>query len=183
MSALLTVSDIVNPQAPVLTADASLPVAIDMLLKNQINGAAVCDSEGNLQGFFSAHDVMVEMWCQDYIPDQDVTVGSLMKTDVVSIKANDRLTDVMEFLALDKEQLYPTTSMGYATRLTTLSVEERAKSIKVNRPQILPVVDAGKYVGTVSRKEVLAGLRTLFTDSVSPPVEQTTASSIASPVA
>ncbi|WEM43015.1 CBS domain-containing protein [Photobacterium sp. DA100] len=168
MSALLTVRDIVNTQAPTLGVEASLPSAIDVLSKNHINGAPVCDASGQLVGFLSAHDIMVEMWCQDYLPDDDVTVGNLMKTDLVTMDIEDRLTDALEYLALDKDQLYPTTAMGYATQLTTLSLEERAKSIKVNKPQILPVLDNGKYVGVVSRQEVLKALRALFNDATAP---------------
>ncbi|MGR5065584.1 CBS domain-containing protein [Photobacterium sp. DNB22_13_2] len=165
MSALLTVRDIVNTQAPTLSVETSLPSAIDVLSKNHINGAPVCDVDNNLVGFLSAHDIMIEMWCQDYLPDEDVTVGNLMKTDLVTMDIEDRLTDALEFLALDKEQLYPTTAMGYATQMTTLSLEERAKSIKVNKPQILPVLENGKYVGVVSRQEVLKALRALFNDT------------------
>ncbi|MEH0664846.1 CBS domain-containing protein [Vibrio scophthalmi] len=165
MSALLTVSDIVNSNAPVLRQDTPLYAAIDQFLQHNTNGAAVCDEQGKLVGFFSAHDVMTEMWCQDYIPDTQVTIGQLMKTDVVTIGFEERLTDVMEFLALDKDQIYPTTAMGIATRLSTLSLEERVKSIKVNRPQILPVLNDGKYVGVVSRTEVLRALRTLFKEA------------------
>lgn len=166
MSALLTIKDIVNTQAPVLNVDATLPFAIDVLSQHRVNGAPVCNDKGDLIGFLSAHDIMVEMWCQDYIPDSDVHVANLMKTDLVTVDVNDRLTDVLEFLALDKDQLYPTTAMGYATQMTTLSVEERAKTIKVNKPQILPVTDQGKFVGVVSRQEVLKALRTLFTEPV-----------------
>ncbi|MBY5948723.1 CBS domain-containing protein [Photobacterium rosenbergii] len=168
MSALLTVRDIVNTQAPTLSIETSLPAAIDVLSKNHINGAPVCDANGQLVGFLSAHDIMVEMWCQDYLPDEDVTVGNLMKTDLVTMDIEDRLTDALEFLALDKEQLYPTTAMGYATQMTTLSLEERAKSIKVNKPQILPIMENGKYVGVVSRQEVLKALRALFNDATTP---------------
>ncbi|WGV99432.1 CBS domain-containing protein [Vibrio sp. YMD68] len=168
MNALLTVRDIFNAQAPSLSADTSLSSAIDLLSKNRINGAPVCDPNGGLLGFLSAHDVMVEMWCQDYIPENDVKVADLMKTDLVTIDIDERLTHVLEYLALDKEQLYPSSAMGYATQLTTLSVEERAKSIKVNKPQILPVLENGKYVGVVSRQEVLKALRSLFNDAVSP---------------
>ncbi|MEZ9231354.1 CBS domain-containing protein [Vibrio amylolyticus] len=167
MSALLTVKDIVNSQAPTLRADSTLPAAIDVLSTNRINGAPVCDENGGLIGFLSAHDVMVEMWCEDYLPNEQVTVSDLMKTDLITIDINDRLTDVLEFLALDKDQLYPTTSMGYATQLTTLSVEERAKTIKVSKPQILPVLENGQFAGVVSRLEVLTALRALFNDAIS----------------
>ena len=171
MSALLTVRDIVNAQATTLSADATLSSAIDVLSKNHVNGAPVCDANGSLIGFLSAHDIMVEMWCQDYLPDHGVRVRDLMKTDLVTLDIDDRLTDVIDFLALDKEQLYPTSAMGYATQLTTLSLEERAKSIKVNKPQILPVIQQGEYVGVVSRQEVLKALRTLFNDPKTPAAE------------
>ncbi|MCK6262718.1 CBS domain-containing protein [Vibrio sp. ZSDE26] len=179
MSALLTVRDIVNTQAVSLNVDMNLSTAIDLLSRNTINGAPVCDAKGDLVGFLSAHDVMVEMWCQDYIPENSVKVGDLMKTDLVTMDIEDRLTDVMEYLALDKDQLYPTSAMGYATQLTTLSVEERAKTIKVSKPQILPVLNKGKYVGVVSRQEVLKGLRTLFNDAVSPVVEDIAPANVA----
>ncbi|MGL6313960.1 CBS domain-containing protein [Vibrio sp. WXL103] len=179
MSALLTVRDIVNSQAPTFSVDTSLSSAIDLLIEHQTNGAPVLDAEGQLVGFLSAHDVMVEMWCQDYLPDYTVKVGHLMKTDVVTMNLEDRLTDALEELALDKEQLYPTSGMGYATQMTTLSLEERAKSIKVNKPQILPVLDQGQYVGVVSRQEVLKALRSLFNDSPSQTTEATAPANVA----
>ncbi|MGF1682698.1 CBS domain-containing protein [Photobacterium minamisatsumaniensis] len=168
MSALLTVRDIVNVKAPTLSHEATLPTAIDVLSKNHVNGAPVCDADGILIGFLSAHDIMVEMWCQDYLPDHDVRVKDLMKTELVTLNIDDPLTDVIDFLALDKEQLYPTTAMGYATQLNTLSLEGRAKSMKVNKPQVLPVLENGKYVGVVSRQEVLKALRALFNDATTP---------------
>lgn len=64
------------------------------------------DLHNRLVGFFSAHDVMVELWCQDYIPVKDQKVVDLMSRDVVAIDAGDRLVDVVEFLCIDKEQLY-----------------------------------------------------------------------------
>ena len=120
------------------------------------------DIEGRLVGFFSAHDVMVELWCQNYIPTQGQKVVDIMARDVVAIDVNDKLVDVAEFLCIDKEQLYPTTSMGMATRFSTLSVEERAKSIKVSKPHVLPVLENGQMVGIVSRLEVLQAMRTVF---------------------
>lgn len=73
MSAVLTVRDIVNPQVPTFCVDTSLSSAIDMLIQNQANGAPVLNAQGELVGFLSAHDVMIELWCQDYIPDNTVT--------------------------------------------------------------------------------------------------------------
>ncbi|WP_117234097.1 CBS domain-containing protein [Vibrio maerlii] len=164
MTRELTIGNIVNSEITTLKIDTPLSKAIDSLVECQINGAPVCDADGQLVGFFSTHDLMIEMWCQDYVPNESVKVGDLMKTDLVTADISDQLTDTLEFFALDKKQLYPTTAMGYATSFTTLTVEERARTIKVSKPQMLPVLDQGKYVGVVSRLEVLKALRTLFSE-------------------
>lgn len=163
----LTAKDIMNSAPVVLRADMPTPTAIDTLLDNHLASAPVCDIEGRLVGFFSAHDVMVDLWCQDYIPTSDQKVVDLMSREVIAIDSKDKLVDIAEFLCIDKEQLYPTTSMGMATRFTTLSLEERAKSMKVNQPHVLPVLEQGKLVGVVSRETVLAALRPIYGERVS----------------
>ncbi|CAK6716231.1 Formate efflux transporter [Vibrio harveyi] len=156
------VKEIMNPSPVTLSVEMPVSTALDTLLDNNLISAPVVDIENRLVGFFSAHDVMVELWCQDYIPAQEQKVVDLMSRDVVAIDANDRLVDVVEFLCIDKEQLYPTTSMGMATRFTSLSLEERAKSIKVSKPQVLPVLENGLMVGVVTRSEVLKALRPVY---------------------
>ena len=156
------VKEIMNPSPVTLSVEMPVSTALDTLLDNNLISAPVVDIENRLVGFFSAHDVMVELWCQDYIPAQEQKVVDLMSRDVVAIDANDRLVDVVEFLCIDKEQLYPTTSMGMATRFTSLSLEERAKSIKVSKPQVLPVLENGLMVGVVTRNEVLKALRPVY---------------------
>lgn len=156
------VKDIMNPKPVTISAETPIAIALDVLLDNNVTSAPVVDVQNRLVGFFSAHDVMVELWCEDYIPVKDQKVVDIMSRDVVAIDAGDRLVDVVEFLCIDKEQLYPTSSMGIATRMTSLSLEERAKSIKVSKPQILPVLENGQMVGVVTRTEVLKALRPIF---------------------
>lgn len=162
----LTALDIMNSTPVVLRADMPTPTAIDTLLDNHLASAPVCDIDGRLVGFFSAHDVMVDLWCQDYIPNANQKVVDLMSREVVAIDSKDKLVDIAEFLCIDKEQLYPTTSMGMATRFTTLSLEERAKSMKVHQPHVLPVLENGKLVGVVTRDAVLAALRPIYGERV-----------------
>ncbi|WP_260261694.1 formate transporter FocA [Vibrio intestinalis] len=162
MNSNIIVKDIMDSQPVTLSAELTTPKAIDVLLKNHLPSAPVCDIQGRLVGFFSAHDVMVDLWCQDYIPTQGQKVVDLMSRDVVAIDVNDKLVDVAEFLCIDKEQLYPTSSMGIATRFTTLSLEERAKSIKVSKPHVLPVLDNGQMVGVVNRLSVLEAMRNIY---------------------
>ncbi|HHX8503050.1 TPA: formate transporter FocA [Vibrio diabolicus] len=156
------VKDIMNPKPVTISAETPIAIALDVLLDNNVTSAPVVDVQNRLVGFFSTHDVMVELWCEDYIPVKDQKVVDIMSRDVVAIDAGDRLVDVVEFLCIDKEQLYPTSSMGIATRMTSLSLEERAKSIKVSKPQILPVLENGQMVGVVTRTEVLKALRPIF---------------------
>lgn len=156
------VKEIMNPKPIVLGVEMPIATALDTLLDNHIVSAPVVDIEGRLVGFLSAHDVMVDLWCQDYLPSSGQKVVDLMSRDVVAIDVNDRLVDVVEFLCIDKEQLYPTSSMGIATRMTSLSLEERAKSMKVNKPHVLPVLENGKFAGVVSRQEVLNALRPIY---------------------
>lgn len=156
------VEDIMNPKPVTIRAETPIAIALDVLLDNNVTSAPVVDVQNRLVGFFSAHDVMVELWCEDYIPVKDQKVVDIMSRDVVAIDAGDRLVDVVEFLCIDKEQLYPTSSMGIATRMTSLSLEERAKSIKMSKPQVLPVLENGQMVGVVTRTEVLKALRPIF---------------------
>ncbi|MCE3220830.1 formate transporter FocA [Vibrio diabolicus] len=156
------VKDIMNPKPVTISAETPIAIALDVLLDNNVTSAPIVDVQNRLVGFFSAHDVMVELWCEDYIPVKDQKVVDIMSRDVVAIDAGDRLVDVVEFLCIDKEQLYPTSNMGIATRMTSLSLEERAKSIKVSKPQVLPVLENGQMVGVVTRTEVLKALRPIF---------------------
>jgi formate transporter FocA len=158
----ITAKHVMNTTPLILRAEMLTPVAIDSLLEHHQISAPVCDIEGRLVGFFSAHDVMVDLWCQDYLPAKDQKVVDIMARDVVAIDANDKLVDIAEFLCIDKEQLYPTTSMGIATQLTTLSLEERAKAMKVSKPHMLPVLDNGKLVGVITRENVLEALRPIY---------------------
>ncbi len=117
-------------------------------------------------GFFSVHDVLIDLWCQDYLPSAKQKVVDIMTRDVVAIESTESLLNIIEFMCIDKEQLYPTTSMGIATQFTSLSLEERAKNMKVNRPQILPVIDNGIFVGTISRKEVMIAVRSIYGERI-----------------
>lgn len=158
----IIVKDIMNNQPIALSAETLTSVALDALLDNNQTSAPVVDANGRLIGFFSVHDAMVDLWCENYLPQQDQKVVDLMNRDVVAINAKETLVNVIEALCIDKEQLYPTSSMGYATSLTTATVEERAKAMKVNKPQVLPVLEDGRLVGCISRLEVMQAIRPTY---------------------
>ena len=162
MNSNLQAKDIMTSSPLVLSAEMPIELAIDLLTENKVQGAASVDKNGRLVGFLSVHDVMVDLWCQDYIPSKGQKVVDLMSRDVVAIDVNESLVNIVEFLCIDKEQLYPTSGMGIATQLTSLSLEERAKSMNISKPQILPVLDNGVFTGIVSRMEVIQALRSIY---------------------
>ncbi|MCL9776591.1 formate transporter FocA [Vibrio methylphosphonaticus] len=162
MNNALVVKEIMTHQPVTLSAETVTAVALDTLLDHNLTSAPVVDVEGRLVGFFSVHDVMVDLWCENYNPKTGQKVVDLMNRDVVAIHCNEKLVDVAEFLCIDKEQLFPVTSMGIATNYTTLSLEERAKSMKVNKPHVLPVLDDGRLVGVLSRGDVMKAIRPVY---------------------
>lgn len=161
----LTVKDVTNTQPITLSADTQIPQAIDMMLEKNISGAPVCDVNGHLVGFLSMYDVMKELWYQDYQPASGTKVVDLMKRDVVAVDASDSLVDIIEYMCIDKEQLYPTTAMGLATSTSALPLEERVKALKTSKPRIIPVLNNGRFVGTVSRESVMTELRNIYQNS------------------
>ncbi len=156
------VKDIMNSKPVTISADTLVATALDTLIDSHLTSAPVVDMHNHLVGFFSVHDVMVDLWCEDYIPINGQKVVDMMSRDVVAIDSRDRLVDVVEFLCIDKEQLFPTTSMGTATKFSSLTLEERAKSMRVSKPQVLPVLENGYMVGVVTRLEVLEVLRPIY---------------------
>lgn len=162
MKTNLTAIDIMNKDFYAVQADMPTELAIDALTDRKLQGAPVVNVQGKLVGFFSVHDAMVDLWCQDYLPSKGQKVVDLMSRDVVAVNEDESLVNLVEFLCIDKEQLYPTTGMGIATQFASLSLEERAKSMKINKPQTLPVLQDGALVGVVSRLEVMTELRAIY---------------------
>jgi predicted transcriptional regulator len=162
MNSPIQAKDIMISNTAILRADMPTELAIDLLTERQIQGAPVVDVNGRLVGFLSIHDVMVDLWCQDYIPTKNQKVVDIMSRDVVAIDAKESLLNIVEFLCIDKEQLYPSSSAGIATSMSMLSLEERAKAMNISAPQILPVLENGVFIGTVSRMETVKALRSIY---------------------
>ncbi|RYV02785.1 formate transporter FocA [Shewanella sp. OPT22] len=162
MNAKLLIKEIMNTKPLLLTTEMSVVNAIDILLTENSDAAVVCDEHGSLAGIFSVHDVMVDLWCEDYIPAREKTVAELMSTNLITVSANDKVVDAVEFMCVDKASLYPISPFGIATDFTMASVEERAKAMKVHQPRLLPVMDNGKLMGVINRSIVLACLREIY---------------------
>ncbi|MDP5255266.1 MULTISPECIES: formate transporter FocA [unclassified Vibrio] len=160
------VKDLMTTPALTLSATLSVPKAMDFLFEHHIDGAPVTDGQGHLLGYFSLHDVLLDLWCQDYLPDDQQTVADLMQTEVIAVDAQESLINIAEFLCIDKTQIYPTTDNGIAITLNHLSIEERAKQHMAHRPHHLPVLDNQKLVGVLPRQAVAKALRAVYKEPI-----------------
>jgi formate transporter len=157
-----TVNQFMNTTPFALRPEMPVEIALDNLLDRNLSGAVVVDSQNEVVGFFSEHEILVELWCEDYIPEANRTVADLMKTDIVSLAPTDTLLQLAEFYAIDKPKLYPVTDMGIATSFSTLSVNDRAREMRISKPRILPVIENKRLVGTVTRDAVVQNLRSIY---------------------
>lgn len=162
MNTKTTAKDIMNTEPVILNAEMPIALAIDSLKDKNMTSAPVCNTDGHLIGFLSAHDIMVELWCESYSPSDDKKVADIMTTEVISFDSTESLSNIVEFFCIDKEQLYPVSGMGVVTNSMLLSVEDRARTALITTPQILPVIEDGKFVGVITRSEVLNALRPAY---------------------
>lgn len=157
-------------QVQFTSVKATMPigVAVDILMQNGVDGAPVVAENNQLVGFFSYHDVGVYMWCNDYEAVNNLKVEQLMHKDPIAISPSTAVADVAEYFFINKDELYPVSSAGYATNLSAMSVEQRARNMVVARPKILPVVDNGELVGVLQRKDIIKVLRPLLGEYLEP---------------
>lgn len=163
----LLVNDHMRPATVTLLPAMPIAQALDILISEDLSGAPVLTSDQRLVGFFSIHDAMVDLWCKDYIPDAESKVQDLMKHEIQTVTPENSILEIAEYMSIDKNVLYPVTSGGIATQFTTLSLNERARNMVVNRPHIFPVVKDDRLVGIITRQEIVQALRPVYGNIVS----------------
>ncbi|OOE96510.1 formate transporter FocA [Salinivibrio sp. IB643] len=136
--------------------------ALEQLNRYQLQGAPVVDKQNELVGFFSVQDVFVDLWWNDYQPDMDTKVEDLMRTEVQTVEADQSVIELAQYMSIDNQVLYPVSDAGIATRFTTQSALERAKTQTVSRPYIYPVMRDNQLVGVITRADVVRALAPLY---------------------
>jgi CBS domain-containing protein len=142
---MLTARDIMTRKPVALRSDASISDAIRVLLRKDISGVPVVDEARELVGILSERDCL-----------RVIAVGEYSATD------HDKVRSVAEFM----------TSPDY-TVAPEAGIYSLADFFLTHHERRLPVVQGGKLVGLVSRRDVLRGIRTMIRSRQLPtPAEQ-----------
>ena len=128
---MLTARDVMTRKPVAIRSDASVMEAIRLLLRRDISGVPVVDREGELVGILSERDCL-----------RVLAVGEYSAVD------HDKARAVSEFMNQPKYTVTPEVGI-YSLADFFLTHHERR----------LPVLEGGRLVGLVSRRDVLRGIR------------------------
>jgi CBS domain-containing protein len=135
MKSLPKVGEFMDAVVPTLSPETQIMKAVDFLLRHQVTGAPVVDSDGRLLGIITETDLLklVTEGIQGQ-PPTEATVAEYMTHDVVTVP--------------------PTVDIYYVAGI-----------FLNNKFRRLPVVKDGKIVGAITRYDLLRIIRTLSTMS------------------
>lgn len=126
------VSDFMDHNFTTLTADSSIATAIDTLLKQGMTGAVVVDSNHRLVGILSERECLQKITQDAYHRTPEGSVADYMQTAQIQTIGPD--TDIIE----------------------------AAQVFIANTFRRLPVIDNGKVVGQITRRDILRGMQEFY---------------------
>ncbi len=131
MKSLPKVVEFMDAAVPALSPETKIMKAVDFLLRHQVTGAPVVDSDGRLLGIITETDLLklVTEGIQGQ-PPTEATVAEYMTHDVVTVP--------------------PTVDIYYVAGI-----------FLNNKFRRLPVVKDGKIVGAITRYDLLRVIQTL----------------------
>ncbi|MBV7315088.1 CBS domain-containing protein [Shewanella sp. NIFS-20-20] len=106
------ISEYMDRQPVLLTADMPINNAVDKLLKHNKLGAAVVDEHKHLIGFLSQQDCLSVMLKSSYHCDLTSTVSDCMRTDVLWVRPSDSILQLAEQMLGLKPKVYPVVDDG-----------------------------------------------------------------------
>jgi CBS domain-containing protein len=132
---------------PTVQADAPLGTAIATLVEAGLPALPVCDGEGKLVGVFGERDVITAV-----LPGY---VGELSSAAFLSAALDDALEHRLESVD-DPVSKYMTTE--HVEVPAEFSYAQLAETFLHHRVAVIPVVDGGRVVGAVTRRDYVKAL-------------------------
>lgn len=149
-----TVAELYNAKFVTLNADIDIYQAIRVFVDNNVPCAPVVDQQNRLLGMLSEQDILRQLWSEEFSTQLTLKVRDVMQTEVTTVALTDRLDALIEFMAVDREKLFPVNEAGMLTG-PYLSYEERLKFAASTKPSSYPVVENSKVVGMLFRHDLL----------------------------
>jgi CBS domain-containing protein len=131
MESFPKISEYMDTSVPTLSPETQIMEAVDFLLRHQVTGAPVVDSNGRLVGIITETDLLKLLTEGDQgEPAAEATVAEFMTTNVITVS--------------------PTVDIYYV-----------AGTFLAHKFRRLPVVEDGKIVGAITRYDLLRVVRSL----------------------
>ena len=131
MESFPKISEYMDTSVPTLSPGTHIMAAVDFLLRHQVTGAPVIDSDGKLVGIITETDLLKLLTEGDQgKPAGQATVAEFMTTNVITVP--------------------PAVDIYYV-----------AGMFLANKFRRLPVVEDGKIVGAITRYDLLRVVRSL----------------------
>ena len=131
MESFPKISEYMDTSVPTLSPGTHIMAAVDFLLRHQVTGAPVVDSDGKLVGIITETDLLKLLTEGDQgKPAAQATVAEFMTTNVITVP--------------------PAVDIYYV-----------AGTFLANKFRRLPVVEDGKIVGAITRYDLLRVVRSL----------------------
>ncbi|PKG39955.1 formate transporter FocA [Psychromonas sp. Urea-02u-13] len=150
----LIVSDIMQPQTLLFSADSCIYQALAVLSEQTLSAAPVVNDKEQLIGFVSEQDILRLLWSEEYSADLNYQLKDVMQTEILTVDASQAITTLLEFMVVDKEKLFPVNQSGMLMSSQYQSYDQRLKAASANRPSIYPVIHEGKICGIITRKQL-----------------------------
>ena len=131
MESFPKIGEYMDTSVPTLSPETQIMEAVDFLLRHQVTGAPVVDSNGRLVGIITETDLLKLLTEGDQgEPAAEATVAEFMTTNVIIVP--------------------PTVDIYYV-----------AGTFLAHKFRRLPVVENGKIVGAITRYDLLRVVRSL----------------------
>ena len=132
MESFPKISEYMDTSVPTLSPETQILAAVDFLLRHQVTGAPVIDSNGRLVGIITDTDLL-KLLTEGHQgePAAEATVAEFMTTNVITVP--------------------PAVDIYYV-----------AGTFLANKFRRLPVVEDDKIVGAITRYDLLRVVRSLY---------------------
>jgi predicted transcriptional regulator len=104
---LLKVSDQMNLHPVTFHAEMTLEAAVDVLTAAGQIGGPVIDQQKKVVGFLSEQDCLARMLLSTYHDQVSAHVKDVMRTDVLTVKAETGIIDLAQQMLGAKPKIYP----------------------------------------------------------------------------